>query len=144
MRWQRVGSIGRFAATIRLIERFSNRAHHLAAWRQAVIAQRDAAMVFNVAANGRPLELGKRLRLGKLSGGLEMKGLVQGGQLVSPLQAAMMGGHRACVKILQEHGALLGDEEQDWIGSLAESRRAAVDRVKELEARHSHSGRPRG
>lgn len=68
---------------------------------------------------------------------------------MSPLHAAMLGGHRECVKVLQGHEALLGDEEQAWIESQTERRVAAEaqvrsyqdqvqaheDRVRELEAR---------
>lgn len=39
-------------------------------WRRAVEAKRDAAMVFRAAAEGRPMELAERVRLGKLADGL--------------------------------------------------------------------------
>ena len=41
-------------------------------WRRAVEAKRDAGMVFKAASEGRPMELARRLRLGKLAGGLDM------------------------------------------------------------------------
>ena len=61
-------------------------------------------MVFQAAAEGRPLELSRRLRLGRLAGGLHMKGEVEDGagisRRVSPLEAAKLGGHDKCIKIL--------------------------------------------
>lgn len=47
-----------------------NRRVALCRFRQAHAARRDAGMVFQAAAHGRPLELAKRLRLGRLAGGL--------------------------------------------------------------------------
>lgn len=69
-------------------------------------AKRDAGMVFRAAAEGRPMELEKRLRLGKLAGGLHMKGEVTADDTstttrVTPLEAARLGGHEDCVKVLE-------------------------------------------
>ena len=52
----------------------NRRRGRLALWRRGVEAKRDAGMVFQAASEGRPLELGKRLRLGKLAGGLDILG----------------------------------------------------------------------
>lgn len=46
-------------------------------WRRAVEAKRDAGLVFKAASEGRPLELGKRVRLGKLAGGLTSMGTIE-------------------------------------------------------------------
>jgi len=45
-------------------------------FRRAHEAHRDARLVFRAAAEGRPLELQKRLVLGKLAGGLRATGIV--------------------------------------------------------------------
>lgn len=75
-------------------------------WRRAVCAHRDAGRVFRAARDGRPLELGKRLMLGKLAGGLAIKGVVRrpdGEEVeVGPMEAARLGGHDDCVKVLEE------------------------------------------
>lgn len=68
-------------------------------WRQAVDAKRDAELVFNAASEGRPLELIKRLKLGKLTGGAWARGLVAGIP-VDALEAARMFGHGKCEEIL--------------------------------------------
>ena len=98
----RVEDLASHRATISYIQSFVPRGRVLAAWRQAADAQRDAVLVFNAAAHGRPLELGKRLRLGKLAGGLERKGRVSSGQVVTPLLAAMLGGHQECMKVIEQ------------------------------------------
>ena len=83
------------------------RASMLMQWRHGWEARRDSELVFQAASEGRPLELGKRLRLGVLAGGLDAKGEVEDGaggtRLVSPLEAARLGGHDDCVKLLSEH-----------------------------------------
>lgn len=75
-------------------------------WRRSIEAKRDAALIFNAAAHGRPMELAKRLRLGKLAGGLEIKGAVveKDGtkRMVLPLDAARLGAHDECVEVLKE------------------------------------------
>lgn len=74
-------------------------------WRRAVEVKRDSELIFRSARDGRPLELGKRLRLGKLGGGLWKKGLVEVGGVtkeVSAMEAACMGGHLECVRVLDE------------------------------------------
>lgn len=73
-------------------------------WRQAHDAQRDAGMVFQAASEGRPLELAKRLRLGKLAGGLNMRKhtLASDGRPVcaTPMEAASLHGHEECMAVL--------------------------------------------
>ena len=86
--------------TLRMIRNFRPRPHALIRWRRAHEATRDAARVFIAARDGRPMELDKRLRLGKLAGGLEIKGKAFDGCMVSPMEASMMGGHMDCVKVL--------------------------------------------
>lgn len=71
-------------------------------WRRAVEAKRDAGVVFKAASEGRPLELAKRLRLGRLAGGLERKGVVKGGAIVGPLEAARLAGHDECEQLLED------------------------------------------
>lgn len=74
-------------------------------WRRAVEAKRDASMVFQAAAEGRPMELARRLRLGKLAGALQSKGEVGvADRQVSALEAAIIGGHAECAALLQEAG----------------------------------------
>lgn len=57
------------------------------------------------------MELAMRLRLGKLAGGMEIKGAVslqdpdERSRDVSPLEAAMLGCHEECVELLRAHGA---------------------------------------
>lgn len=74
-------------------------------WRHACEARRDAGCVFQAASEGRPMELAKRLRLGALAGGLELKGEMEDGRAVGPLEAAVLGGHEECKRLLEEAGA---------------------------------------
>jgi len=69
-------------------------------FRRAHQAHRDARLVFRAAAEGRPLELQKRLVLGKLAGGRKKRGFV-GGKRLTPLGAAKAGGHDDCIKVLR-------------------------------------------
>ena len=77
-------------------------------------AHRDAALVFKAASEGRPLELAKRLRLGKLAGGHHRKGYLlagdsgDNGECVTALEAAVRGGHVECEALLKDQGADLG------------------------------------
>ena len=64
-------------------------------------AHRDARLVFRAAAEGRPLELQRRLVLGKLAGGLGILGEVDG-VMMTPLDAARAGGHEECIKVMDE------------------------------------------
>lgn len=98
----------------------------LVRFRQGADAKRDAGLVMAAAANGRPLELAKRLRLGKLASGLEQARLVPASTRVAaivrarartqrhdpevvcrvmarctPLFAAVMNGHAQCADLLQ-------------------------------------------
>lgn len=129
--------------TEKLIKAFQSRKDVIIRWRHAHAATRDAARVFIAAREGRPLELDKRLRLGKLAGGMKIKGKASLGRAVSPMDAAMMGGHIECVKVLVSHGAkprlasvIVGMEGQ---GVLMQQQRAEMDalraRVAELEAK---------
>ena len=81
------------------------RGTHLIRWAHAWRAHRDAALVFKAASEGRPLELEKRLRLGRLAGGLRIKGSITQAdgisRMVRPLAAARLGGHDECVQILK-------------------------------------------
>lgn len=82
--------------------------------RRAHEARRDAALVFQAASEGRPLELAKRLRLGTLGGGLDIvqeardDSTVGGVRLVSPLQAARLGGHTECASLIAQQLCLMG------------------------------------
>ena len=83
------------------------RADAVIRWRRAHEAHRDASMVFRAASEGRPMELEKRLRLGKLAGGLTRAGRAGSGawgaaavRLLSPMEAARVGGHGRCVAVL--------------------------------------------
>ena len=69
--------------------------------RRAHEAHRDARLVFRAAAEGRPLELQRRLVLGKLAGGLDILGEV-GGVMMTPLDAARAGGHGECIKMIKD------------------------------------------
>ena len=96
-------------------------------FRRAHEAHRDARLVFRAAAAGRPLELQKRLVLGKLAGGLDRTscitadrvkytiasghvlesslreaGLFPGPLECTPLGASMLGGHDDCTKVLTQ------------------------------------------
>ena len=55
--------------------------------------------MFRAAAEGRPLELQRRLVLGKLAGGLDILGYVVG-EMMTPLDAARTGGHEECIKVI--------------------------------------------
>jgi len=68
-------------------------------FRRAHEARRDARLVFRAAAEGRPLELQRRLVLGKLAGGLDILGEVDS-VIVTPLDAARAGGHGECIRML--------------------------------------------
>jgi len=67
--------------------------------RRAHEAHRDARLVFRAAAEGRPLELQRRLVLGKLAGGLDILGGM-GCVMMTPLDAARAGGHEECIKVI--------------------------------------------
>ena len=94
-------------------------------FRRAHDAHRDARLVFRAAAEGRPLELQKRLVLGKLAGGLDRTSCITADQVkymityvyvvesflrearlfpgpleCTPLGASMLGGHDDCTKVL--------------------------------------------
>jgi len=70
-------------------------------FRRAHEAHRDARLVFRAAAEGRPLELQRRLVLGKLAGGIMKTSLhPHTGQHINALEAALMGGHVQCVSLL--------------------------------------------
>ena len=68
-------------------------------FRRAHEAHRDARLVFRAAAEGRPLELQRRLVLGKLAGGQEKLGEANC-EMMTPLDAAMAGGNDECIKVL--------------------------------------------
>jgi len=59
-------------------------------FRRAHEAHRDARLVFRAAAEGRPLELQRRLVLGMLAGALFLQGDVAGIQM-TPLDASRLG-----------------------------------------------------
>ena len=67
--------------------------------RRAHEAHRDARLVFRAASGGQPLELQRRLVLGKLASGLDILGKV-GGVMMTPLDAARAGGHEKCIKVI--------------------------------------------
>ena len=67
--------------------------------RRAHEAHRDARLMFRAAAEGRPLELQRRLVLGKLACGLDILGEVNG-VMMTPLNAARAGGHEECTKVM--------------------------------------------
>ena len=69
--------------------------------RRAHEAHKDARLVFRAAAEGRPLELQRRLALGKLAGGLDILGEVDG-VMMTPLDAARAGGHRECINVMDD------------------------------------------
>ena len=85
-------------------------------------AKRDAGMVFQTAAEGRPMELAKRLRLGKLAGSMSTKTTTPDASMpmMLPIEAAMMNGHDECVQILTEHGSPGPSAafKQYWYGQL--------------------------
>lgn len=90
---------------------------HVMQFRRAHEARRDAGMVFEAAARGRPLELAKRLRLGKLAGGLQARGQLQkDGPIMSALDAARLGGHDRCVELLVEDPGQKSEDEDDQEG----------------------------
>lgn len=79
----------------------------LVAWRTSRNAHRDARLMFQAAKEGRPMELAKRLRLGVLAGGHTRRYSVKGdaGEVaqLTALEAARLGGHHECVKVLDFH-----------------------------------------
>jgi len=68
-------------------------------FRRAHEAHRDAKLVFRAAAEGRPLELQRRLVLGKLAGGKTRKGML-GLVLMLPRDAAVQQGNFDCIRAL--------------------------------------------
>jgi len=70
-------------------------------FRRAHEAHRDARLVFRAAAQGRPLELQRRLMLGKLACGLDIVGKVDG-EMMTPLDAARAGGHVDCISVMDD------------------------------------------
>lgn len=117
------------AAIIRAVVRHCNalllraslhRQRALLMWRRAHCANRDAVLVFKAASEGRPLELAKRLTLGRLAGALyrryprqshhlEKKAVVDqcGGEpesvakMLTPMEAAEFHDHSECVAVLK-------------------------------------------
>jgi len=77
-------------------------------FRRAHEAHRDARLVFRAAAEGRSLELQKRLALGKLAGGAIMTRQIDG-KTVCPIDAARRGGHDECADTLSDLIAAMGD-----------------------------------
>lgn len=77
--------------------------------RRAVEAGKNARLMLQAAAEGRPMELAKRLRLGVLAGGMRLRCEVDDGtggrRLASALEAATLGGHDECVKLLLPHSS---------------------------------------
>ena len=73
----------------------------LVRFRRAHEAHRDARLVFMAAAEGRPLELQRRLVLGKLAGGANRLSKLDGATMM-PVTAAHQNGHDECVRILAE------------------------------------------
>jgi len=69
--------------------------------RRAHEAHRDARLVFRAAAEGLPLELQRRLVLGKLASGLDILGKMDG-MMITPLDAARAGGHEECIKVMDD------------------------------------------
>lgn len=75
-------------------------------WRWAHQAKVDSKLMFIAAAHGRPMELGKRMIRGKLAGGLTARRPLDTAEgavrMVTPLEAARLGGHEECVKLLED------------------------------------------
>lgn len=84
---------------------YPSRDRRLLCWRRAVEAKRDAAIVFKAAAEGRPMELEKRLVLGYLVGGHLACKLHADGTVKTPLEAALAGDHLHCARLLMVFGA---------------------------------------
>jgi len=90
-------------------------------FRMAHEAHRDARLVFQAAQEGRPLELQKRLALGKSAGGLSRRCTPRVGVLsewcdqlsiepddhalltCTPLMVSLLGGHLDCANVLAKH-----------------------------------------
>lgn len=96
---------------------YKARMRHMLHWKRALAARRDASMVFQAAAEGRPMELAKRLTLGRLAGGHLMAGRLGSGagsdrddgagadkkhaiEGYNALTAACARGHGECVRVL--------------------------------------------
>jgi len=88
-------------SVIRRAIRWRKTAGPMLRFRRAHEAHRDARLVFRAAAEGRPLELQRRLVLGKLAGGATITGETRGAT-VPPIEAAQVGGHDDCVKVLTD------------------------------------------
>ena len=68
--------------------------------RHTAQAHRDAGLVYRAAAEGRPMELAKRLKLGVLAGAADSQvGL--GGSMQSALKAAVPNGHDECALLVR-------------------------------------------
>ena len=82
----------------------ARRKQTMTCWRHGADASRDASMVFKAASEARPLELAKRLRLGKLAGGINAQGTVKLDdgtfKIVSAVDAARLHRHDECVELL--------------------------------------------
>ena len=94
-------------------------------FRRAHEAHRDASFVFRAAAQGRPLELQRRLVLGKLADGASNARITPTGDRVTPLEAATAGGHDDCVKLLRGAIAYMKNlrDRRDAIGALRRNSR---------------------
>lgn len=77
------------------------RGDQLVRWRRAVEVRRNARLIFQAAAQGRPMELERRLQLGKLADG--GKANARGGRQMVALSAARAGGHSECVSLLEDN-----------------------------------------
>ena len=81
--------------------RYFGKARQLILWRRGTNASKDANLVHRAAREGRPLELARRLRLGKLAGALDRQVSMVvpgpgGGDVrvdATPAEAAWLGGH---------------------------------------------------
>lgn len=75
-----------------------NLSFNLAKWRHSYEAHRDARLVYAQARIGRPMELRRRLYLGKFAGGLDLPGP----DGFTPLEIAFLRGNTACVAVIDE------------------------------------------
>ena len=95
--------------------------------RRAYEAHMDARLVFRAASEGQPLELQRKLVLGKLAGGASTARITPTGHRVTPLAAATAGGHEDCAKLLRGAISYMKSlrDRRDAIGALRRNSRMA-------------------
>lgn len=91
------------------------RIRRLVHFRTAADAKRDAQMVWRASAEGRPMELQKRLRLGILAGGVDRMSLASGVEM-NAVMAAESNQHIECAQMLRRAVSVEANRRKIYFG----------------------------